>query len=652
MDILVINSEFSLLPELKSNSLDNIYLNTSTSKINKLRNFFIDSETSIQEKPTFPEGKSDYTSQGKITLKADTFRNKITDSGNNAENKISVDESPIEKPITIKNQNKLLLKTSSNIKSLVNKKTEVSVKIKANMFKDKISAFSTDNISINTQLTKESSLDPNLVSFKNKTPLLERINNQVRETHNVMTNLYKAPVEINDNKKFTSSPSANIYALSEAFSNAQRLQLFSIKGLEKVKRIINRSIEGKILSFDELDHLKKFSDLVINNSDKLGINQDPFENLRSLTGKVQKSIEDAHLKTEGFNRNAQSIDQKLADLVNAASDPKLNLDSNFVKMLNIVSQRYKDIIFSADPDMINLFFVYIDKLIQTIQDIKLAKEKDPVIFRKLQTDYNNFSQNLFNILEQDKIYSEAGKFNLYMGELSEPFIDMLKTKFSMKSSHKEISNYNLVPTKEVMQFSSEESLIISKVSLSSVRKATSVETVINASTEINRCMKSLKIMAIDVFKAKQQLKEAISQLRKFLNFDQFKISFSELETLSEDDSLTKVLADETRAAIDRADELEAKLNLEIDNSDAPGIVDLLIKFREIITQLEMNLKQIKEQEEKSKAIDDNFLATNNDIQTRKNSLDKMMDEALKKSLKSVKEKFALSKSVVTQSKKS
>ena len=609
------------------------------------------------------KAKFENINQNKITVKADIFKNKIAD-GINTESNITVSKGSIESSKTGNNsyQSKISGKTVSNIHSLINDKaSEGNVKVKANVFKDKILAFSNDNMAIDTRISKISKVNPNLISFTTKKiDLPETLNPEIGSNDYIKNNLDKVTDKIKDDIKTgggtqgVSLPTADIYALNDAFNNVQKLQLYSTKGLEKVEDIIGKVIEGKTLSLSELADLKKFSDLTIANADKLGVNKATFEKLNSLITGVQKSSENLEVKTEEFNKNAELVNKKLDALVAAVSDPKLNLDSNFVEMLNILRQRYKGIISSANPAMINMFSAYMDKVMQTIQDVKDGKERDPGIFRKLQNDYDKFSENLFNAMGQGKLPPDA-EIKAYMGELSESFIDMVKTHVMpsissgqgssnlASSSGKVNSNPALPAMRKLMQFTPEESSVMSKVSLNSVRKAMSIDKVENAFSDISSSIKSLKMSAIDVFSAKKQLEESMSQLRKLLSSNEFKSSFSEIKNLSGGDSLTKVLADEIRAAIARAEELEAKLNLEIDNSDAPGIIDLLIKFREIITQLDIDLRKVKDKEERTKGIDKDFLKSTNDIQTRKDSLDKMRDESLKKVLKSVKEKFALNK---------
>ncbi len=432
--------------------------------------------------------------------------------------------------------------------------------------------------------------------------------------------------------------SVDIYALSDAVTNATKLSFLTPKGLENVNNLVDKVISGEKLSLIELSNLKSFSDLVISKAEKLGVNKEPFEKLTNLVIGVQKSSENVKIKTEEFNQNAQLVNQKLDDLVVAVSDLSLKLDSNFIEMLNILRQRYKGVVSSSNPAMINMFSVYIDKVMQTVQNVKSGKEKDPTIFRKLQVDYDKFTENLFTSLAQGKV-PNASEMKSYMGESADSFAGMLKTYVvnpQINSSNLNSRSYqtitssnisqssrrsNIEELKKLMRFTLSESALMSKITLTSVRKAMENEKVSQAFSEVSLSLNHFKNSSIELNNANKQLEEDMKKLKEFLSSDEFKKPFSNLANNS-NDALGQVIANEIRESMARADKLEAKLNLELDTSKSPTIIDLLVKFRKIISQLDIDLRKIKDSENASKLIDDNFLKNSRDVQQRKDLLNK------------------------------
>lgn len=539
---------------------------------------------------------------------------------------------------------------SLEIKSVINDQSmEPPVKVKANAFRDKILSFTNDKIDVNQKFTniKSSENDPSSLEFK----MLRTNNSEVKDNSStsdyVQNNINRVSKQIKTDiqsekqgigQVITLSPE-NLLALSESLGNAEKLQLFTPEGLKKIDIIVGKVIEGNNLSLSDLAQLNKFSNIVLENADKLKVDKSVFQNLNSLINGVQKSSENLENKKAEFNQNAQILNQKLDSLVATLSDPKLKLDSNFVEMLNILRQRYKGIVSSNNPAMITMFSTYLDKVINTVEDIKTGKQNDPLIFRKLHTDYDKFVETLFKSISQNK-FPPREELKAYMGELADSFSSMIKDQVRPNNSNFENAQKQaLIKMRDSMKFSSNESSALSKVSLISVRKAMSNLIVSNIFSEISSSIKNVQNSSVQIFVAKNQLDKSISDLKSFLISDPFKNTFAQV--FKANDFLTKVIADEIEDAIKRANELESKLNLEIDSSTSPNIINLLVKFREIISQLDIDLKKLKEKEDLSKAIDTNFLESVKDNQLRQEKLDNKKEQALKKSVEQAKEKFAI-----------
>lgn len=565
--------------------------------------------------------KFDNLSNTSIKIKANIFRDKISDP------------------------------KSLEIKSVINDKSiETPIKVKADAFRDKILSFTADNVAVNAKLTniKSSENDPSSLEFK----MLRSNNSETKDISKaddyVQNNIDKVSKQIKTDiqsekqsigQLITLSPE-NLLALTESLTNVEKLQLFTPEGFKKIDTIVGKIIEGNNLSLSDLAQLNKFSNIVLENSDKLGVDKKVFQNLNLLINGVQKSSENMENKKAEFDQNAQILNQKLDSLVATLSDPKLKLDSNFVEMLNILRQRYKGIISSNNPAMITMFSTYLDKVITNVEDIKTGKQNDPLIFRKLHTDYDKFVETLFKSISQNK-FPPKEELKAYMGELADSFSVMIKDQVKPGNSNSATTDQKqaLMKMKDIIKFSFSESSALSKVSLISVRKAMSNPTVANIFSDISLSIKNVQNSSIQIFVAKNQLDKSISDLKSFLISDPFKNAF--VQVFKSNDFLTQVIADEIEDAIKRADELESKLNLEIDTSASPNIINLLVKFREIISQLDIDLKKLKEKEDLSKAIDTNFLASVKDNQLRQEKLDDKKNQALKKSLEQAKERFAI-----------
>lgn len=76
------------------------------------------------------------------------------------------------------------------------------------------------------------------------------------------------------------------------------------------------------------------------------------------------------------------------------------------------------------------------------------------------------------------------------------------------------------------------------------------------------------------------------------------------------------MQEEINSLIEKAEELESQLSLEIDNPESSAIVQLLVKFREIITKLDEELRVLKNKGLKEKSIDNKYLSSVNDNSTR------------------------------------
>lgn len=609
------------------------------------------------------KAKFDSLRQSKITVKADTFKDKISDE-RELGIKVLFSDKTSEEDLKVKAnvfRDKISDPTTLQLRTIISdKNSEDDIKVKADTFKNKISTFSSDKVSINSKLTniKTSKVDAANVSFKifsdNKAIVQEK--QEAKTPDYVKDNFEKAKQEIkqdintNDTKPLGQTvilDSQSLLSLNESLSGVEKLKLLSTLGLKEIDAIIGKVTEGKGLSLNELAKLKQFSELVIDNADKIGVDKTVFVNLNKLVTGVQVSTEKFQEKRAEFDKNAQVVNQKLDKLVEALSDPKLKLDSNFVEMLSIMRNRYKGILASSNPALIAMFSAYIDKVIQTVQDVKDGKQNDPSIFRKMHADYDKFVDNLLKSIGQNKVPSKE-ELRAYMGELADSFYDMVQTDILPSVKNTGSSGESQAQGQEppaiskirsMIKMSNEEISAMSKVSLVSVRKAMSIPSVSTAMADMSSSLKLLKTSFVEVSNAKKELEEATKNLVKLLNSSDFKKSMTDVSAASE--LTSRNIADEIREAIEKAELLESQLDLEIDSSDSVTIIDLLEKFRSILSQLDEDLKQVRTEEEAAKMIDINYLKSVKENKDRQSFLDQNRTDSLKGSVIQAQKRFAV-----------
>lgn len=93
------------------------------------------------------------------------------------------------------------------------------------------------------------------------------------------------------------------------------------------------------------------------------------------------------------------------------------------------------------------------------------------------------------------------------------------------------------------------------------------------------------------------------------------------------------LQEQINELIKKAEELEDELNLEIDMSGSMTVIDLLAKFREIITKLDSELRAIKENNSLKKSIDNNYLQSVKEDNDKREQINKTdISKGLKKPL--------------------
>lgn len=591
------------------------------------------------------KSKFDELNKSKLTVKASNFKERIYDE-RTLELKVLIEDKSNSEDIKLKANNfkeRISDPKTLEIKSLVSEKSlETPTKLKADNFRDKLLFSSSTNL-------KSSNVDAKRVKFD----FVEEKNDNEKTPDYIQNNINKAKEEIKQDISIETPKKTGqvinlsgdkLLSLTESLNKVEKASLLGSNNLKEIDEIIGKVVLGEPLSLTELNQLKKFSDMVIQNSDKLGIKKEVFVELNKLITGVQVASEKYNIKKKDFLKNAEIVNQKLDNLVQIISDPKLKLDSNFVEMLQLLRQRYKGIIASGNPALITMFSTYIDKVIQTVGDIKTGKQTDPTIFRKLHNDYDKFVDTLFKYLSENKVPSKD-EIKQYMGELADSFIDMINNDIlpnvkTNKDINTSSGNY-LSNIKAMMKFSLNEISSMSKVSLSSVRKAMENNNIAQSMSDMSSSIKALKLNFNELSQARKELEEANKKLISFISSAEFKSEFSKVSNGNE--LLSKVISDAVRESIERADELEELLNLEVNTDDIPTIVDLLQKFRDIISKLDVDLKNIQKEEETSKNIDKKYLNSVKENKDRQEKLDERKSEALKLSLKANKEKFAISK---------
>ncbi|MFN8578984.1 MAG: hypothetical protein U0354_19320 [Candidatus Sericytochromatia bacterium] len=580
--------------------------------------------------------------KSKLTIKANNFKERIADE-KTLELKVLIEDKSNSEEIKLKaNDFKERISDTKTleIKTLVSdKSSELPTKLKADNFRDKLLFSESKNL-------KSSNIEVKQVKFDFTN---EKDTNNEKTPDYIQVNIDKAKNDIKEDIS-TEKPKKTgqvinlsgekLLSLTESLTAVEKASLLSKSGLKEIDQIIGKVVGGEPLNLSELNQLKKFSDLIIENSDKLGIKKEVFVELNKLITGVQVATEKYDIKKKEFMKNTEIVNQKLDSLVQIISDPSLKLDSNFVEMLQLLRQRYKGIIASGNPALIAMFSTYIDKVIKTVEDIKSGKQTDPTIFRKLHNDYDKFVDTLFKYLSENKVPSKD-EIKQYMGELADSFIDMLNNDFlpDVKTDNKNNNSSYLSNMKDMMKMTSNEISSMSKVSLSSVRKAMENDKVFQAMSDMSNSIKSLKISFDELNQARKELEEANKKLISFISSKEFKAELSKVS--NGNDLLSRVISDAVRESIEKAEELEDLLNLEIDTNDIPTIVDLLQKFRDIISKLDVDLKKIQQEEEASKNIDKNYLNSVKENKDRQEKLDERKADALKASLKANKEKFAI-----------
>lgn len=563
------------------------------------------------------------------------------------------------------------------------------VKIKADAFKNKVSHSNEDlitiedNVDLKNNPIVNSSADINTNSFnfqqakankQNETKFPDNKENEIAEiriageqrdnssSSYVIKNIEIAKNQITDLINNNDGPSGkrkNIQFSSNAFDQETMLLLtnaarklekskaMSPENLNKINEIIDRIIEGKgdKLTNLELKQLKEFCIQVVENSEELGIAKADFQSLSTLIDGVMVARDAVRGKREDFLKQAEATEKKLENLVKIVSDPSLTIDSNFVEMLVTVKAKYASIQASGDPVAIAIYSAYLDKIMQTLENIKSGKQKDPGIFRKIQAEYENFSKNLFQKLGTNQLPTEEIK--TYLGEASGPVITMLQLEINdnylpsgkkhyeggglegdglVSKDLKPSSTDNLLTghlnifekRKSLLSFTPEESSGISKVNLNSVRKALENEKVSTAISELRSSVIDLNKKYQELADAELKLKNIEQILINLLLSNSFKKAWQYLE--KDPDSVNNKLTEIIEQFIANADKLQEEMDLSVDPS-AANMIDLLRIFRKIIVELDIELKRINKNKREQDLIDENFSKAIRDNKERQEKLD-------------------------------
>jgi hypothetical protein len=461
------------------------------------------------------------------------------------------------------------------------------------------------------------------------------VTSQIENTKAQITDLIK------DKGKAATSYSSNALnvetalMLTDAVSTLEKHKLLSVENYNKMSDLVNKIVtgHGDKLSNDELKELQQFCNQVAANSKKLGLKGSDFNSLSTMIDGLLVARDAVKGKREEFLKQAEVSEKKLEDLVNIVSDPKLKIDANFVEMLNTVKSKYAAAKASGDPVAIAIYSAYLDKIMQTVEDIKSGKQKDPVIFRKIQNEYESFSKNLFQKLGSGQV--PVQEIKLFLGDAAGPVISMLESEMEqIKKEHHEVESTGTASPdkqaakggffskmfenrKNLLTFTPEESAIVSKVNLNGVRKAMEDESVFKAVSEFRASVKDLNIKLDDLNQAELRLKELNDQLVKMLLADSFNNSWAQLGKKPGlmEDVLKEIIDD----IIANADRLLAEMDLSVEAGPA-DMIELLQTFRKIIVQLDIDLRKLNELQREKHLIDEQYLKSVHDNQERQERL--------------------------------
>ncbi len=552
------------------------------------------------------------------------------------------------------------------------------IKIKADVFKDKVNQTTDntlateDNYNFKNKSNANSSnskLNINSFNFSvNKSGKQTDNNQENYETKDYSPAAYvslqfdNATAQIKDlisknslkNEQYSSNAFNNetMYFLSDAVKILEQYKAIAPTNLDKMTDIINMIVSGQgdKLSDADLKELKEFCLEAAESAEKMDLSKSDFQSIATLIDGVMVARENVKGKKEAFINQAEITGKKLLNLITVVSDPKLKIDSNFVEMLTIVKAKYAAILDSRDPVAIAIYSAYLDKIMQALEDIKSGKQKDPSIFRKIQTEYENFAKGLFHKLGNGQVPVEELKN--FMGEAAGPVISMLEIelKESKAKGHKSARSLSNLPPgtdehttvhtgptttedttinekrKKLLTFPQDESSKISKISLISVRKSMENDAVSFVVSDVRSSVEQLNKKSKELASAELNLRKTQGELVKFLSSENFYETWKKFMDGSglEENNLPEII----EALILKAERMIEEMDLSVDPA-AADMSELLKKFREIIVELDLELRRINKKEDDQELLDEKFSKALRDNRERQEMLDKARNEAVK-----------------------
>lgn len=493
-------------------------------------------------------------------------------------------------------------------------------------------------ITINDKSVKMETINVKATSFINQ---LEKQFANTSGSNYVQENLNKYTSELKDvlngikSERSEEIPIDFIYSLSDVLSQLEKSTSFSKENLNQINSILDKITTQEKLTGEELLKLKDFSSYIVKNSQNIGIDPKEFEKLGSLIDGVSKAREIVNQKRDEFNVKVDALEQKMQLFLSLCKDPSMKVDSNFVAMVQTVTDKYKGIKSSGNEVSVAMFSTYMDKLFSTMEDIKSGKETNPLAFASLQREYqNSVNQVLIEMSKGQKPISIQS--NGFWGKMAKDVYVMIERQAKAKAeqggttlsdSYKEMAR----DIKTQISFTPTESKTISQVRADSVKKVMNDERISTMVSDIRESTNDIAISFKELNQSQSFLEEIEIELRKYINSDEFTTSF---ESLLESDSLDNVLDSIIQDIIKTADYLESSINFDFILSDS--ISTLFEKFRTIVTDLEEQTKKLNQDSFEKKRIEEKHSKEIRDNKEYQNRLDKDREELKRNFLSSLK----------------
>lgn len=493
-------------------------------------------------------------------------------------------------------------------------------------------------ITINDKSIKMETINVKATSFINQ---LERQFANTSGSNYVQENLNKYTSELKDvlngikSERSEEIPTDFIYSLSDVLSQLEKSTSFSKDNLNQINSILDKITTQEKLTGNELVKLKDFSSYIVQNAQTIGIDPKEFEKLGSLIDGVSKAREVVNQKRDEFNVKVDALEQKMEQFLSICKDPSMKVDSNFVAMVQAVTDKYKGIKSSGNEVSVAMFSTYMDKLFSTMEDIKSGKETNPLAFANLQREYQtSVNQALIEMSKGQKPTSIQS--NGFWGKMAKDVYVMIERQAKAKAeqggttlsdTYKEMAR----DIKTQISFTPTESKTISQVRADSVKKVMNDERMYTMVSDIRESTTDVAISFKELNQSQSFLEEIEIELRKYINSDEFTTSF---ESLLESDSLDNVLDSIIQDIIKTADYLESSINFDFILSDS--ISTLFEKFRTIVTDLEEQTKKLNQDSFEKKRIEEKHSKEIRDNKEYQNRLDKDREELKRNFLSSLK----------------